>query len=293
MNRKLERNLPILLSVVASIGVVVTSVLVGFRAEKANKNIREAKKNKDTPGIIKEFLKGYYPALISGTATVSSIIAGTVISKKMEMSLTATAIILDGTLRKYKGKLRELFGDKAEEITKSISENEYKKVADDDKKVVGNEQMYYEEHVGFFKADPEKLKEAFVNLNNNIFVKKGWGTIGELLKDCEAVVIDEEKIDNTSYEYGWLVEYLQEVYGENTDDISVKSIMQLSADEKYLFLYFNKEPLFGITNEYCSRVSDYDASELYDLSDDAAKDILFDELKYQRKVTKVAKDAKK
>ena len=77
---------------------------------------------------MKAFFKGYYPALIAGGITISSIIAGTIISKKIEISLAATALALDATLRKYKGKVKELLGDKGSEI---ISESIFK---DDQKK---------------------------------------------------------------------------------------------------------------------------------------------------------------
>ena len=43
---KLQRALPILLSIISSIGVVATGVLAAKNAEKANKEIRESKNKK-------------------------------------------------------------------------------------------------------------------------------------------------------------------------------------------------------------------------------------------------------
>lgn len=218
MNNNIRKATPVILSILASAGVIITAVLVAKEAESANKKIREAKKENNKKEVVKAFFKGYYPAIIAGTATVSSIVAGTIISKRTEMSLTATALVLDTTLRKYKSKLQEVFGDKANAISDSFLKDDYKKMVEKDdkitkdfKEVLDGEVLYAEEHVGFFKARPDKIESAMFLMNENIIVKKGCYSLREFLKDSIARLVGDNPADDVSYDYGWYRDYLSEV----------------------------------------------------------------------------------
>lgn len=67
-------------------------------------------------------LKVYYPSILVGTATCASMVAGAIIGKKTEASLTATALLLDSGYRKYKSKAKYILGDKAKDIEKAVRE---------------------------------------------------------------------------------------------------------------------------------------------------------------------------
>lgn len=297
---KLQRSLPILLSIISSIGVVATGVLAAKNAEKANKEIRESKNKKE---VMKAFFKGYYPALIAGGITISSIIAGTIISKKIEISLAATALALDATLRKYKGKVKELLGDKGSEIiSESIFKDDQKKLTNEDKITENDEYLFWEEHVGFFKTTEQKLTKAIELANAKIQTKQGYLSLKEFLNDVDAKMVNVGPIDQMSYEYGWTRDYLQETYSnENEIDgnplaINIKNLPHYDDNGKidYYIIIFDRDPIFGITSDYVAKICGYNTCSLEHLEAEACLDryrnqdteataLLYDELKYQHK----------
>ena len=285
MNIKTERALPIIFSLIGSGGVIVTGILAAKNAEKANIAIREAKKNNNKKGMVLAFIKGYYPTLIVGSFTIASIISGTLISRKIEISLAATAIALDSSLRKYKSKVKELLGDKADDINKSISNDEYKKIKDDKKTVKDELTLYYEEHVGFFKTTPEKLEYSMGKINEDIHAKCGWASLETFLRYSNGILLDNSKIDKMSFSYGWWLEYLSEVYSNQapSDDLNLFIHMnkQKHFDDNGVFDYFiitfDKELIKLFTMEYMSRFTsnNYNLIITYMERDTEATELLY------------------
>lgn len=276
MNRNVQRSLPIFLSILGSAGVIATAILVGLEAEKANKNIKEAKNNKDTKGVIISFIKGYYPALIIGSATISSIIAGTIISKKIEVSLTATALMLDTSLRRYKEKLKEVFGDRADSIFDSIIKDDYTKLSKEDKETSQGELLYGEEHIGFFKTTPSNLEYALGLTNEKIISKRGWSSLREFLADCNAKIVPNSEIDDVSYDYGWYLDYLNGIYINDSVQssflhITKEPVYDENGEFHYYIIRFDKDPVFGVTPENISRLGGYRAANL-EIYEDSIRD---------------------
>lgn len=297
MNRNIQRSMPIVLSTIGSIGVVATGILVAKAAEKTNKNIREAKEKNDKKGAVKAFFKGYYPALIVGGATISSIVAGTIISKRTEMSLTATTLMLDATLRRYKGKLKEVFGDKAEIITDSILNDEYKKLPKESKELTDGEMMYCEEHVGCFKAKPSDFEAAICLMNEKIQFIQGWASLRQFLEDCHAKMVNNGfDIDNISYDYGWYKEYIDDVVdATSVIDITHSSFLHVNKEPHYdangvvdyYMIKFDVDPIFGVTEENVSRLGLYNASSLGNYADEEdAQALAYDEFKDLKPIKK-------
>lgn len=309
MNRNIQRSVPIVLSILGSMGVIATGILVAFEAETANNNIREAKKNNDKKAIAIALVKGYYPALIVGAATISSIIVGTIVSKRIEMSLTATALMLDASLKKYKGKLKELFGDKADVISNSILRDEYQKLTKEDKELVDGEMLYCEEHIGFFKTKPSNLEYAIALTNEKIIATNGWSSLREFLKDSKATLVNDNGIDKVSYDYGWYLDYINEVPaigdfdGDSKRSPFIHIVKEAHCDKDGVFDYyiikFDRDPVFGVTKENVSRLGGYKTNLLEDYEtiiqeridnrDEDAAALLYDELKGLKKTKKKEK----
>ena len=305
MNNNVRKAAPVVLSILASAGVIVTSILVAKEAESANKKIREAKEKNDKKEVAKAFIKGYYPAIIAGTATISSIVVGTIISKRTEMSLTATALVLDTTLRKYKDKLKEVFGDKANIIGESISKDDYKKELERNEKKIkelqSGEFLYYEEHIGFFKARPENIESAVLSLNEEIVVKKGCYCLREFVKDSGAKLTGDSPIDDVSFGYGWYREYLSEVsiqmddYSEFNAFIHIKRkpFYDANGELVYYKLTFDIDPVLDVEKQNAiARGEDYEGYNAGDIDeferiygsaslvgDEDAEALSYDELK--------------
>lgn len=278
MNEKVRRILPIFLSIVSSAGVIGTAILVAKETPKASKEIEEAKKEKNSKKVAKAILKNYGPSIAVGAATITSIVAGTIIGKKTEASLTATTIMLDRTYRKYKGKVKEVLGvEKEAEINKEIAKDDYKKKEEELNSYENSDgtKLYHEEHIGFFRAKPELLERA-LNLTNERIqstyddIKYGmrtnmYASLKTFLDDAKAKVIDKKEIDDLSFDYGWSYDYLDEAWGGNK---FVHMILTPEGDEngvvKYINVTFDKDPIYGVESMIPKDLYGYNLNDIND-----------------------------
>lgn len=285
MNSKFERALPVILSVVSSVGVVATSYFVAKVTPKANERIKKAKETNSKKKIILETIKGYKVPIIIGSATIASIVSGTIISKRIEASLSATAIMLDTTLRKYKGKVKELVGDKVDDIKEAIAEDDYKEKKEliEKKPITDGRVLYQEEHIGFFKAYPNDIERAVAITNEKILtsyrgkertITDHWASLKTFLEDCNAELIDEEDnpIDDVSFDYGWTSEYMAYTYEDDMFlHIHQKKHKDAQGNIDYVILSFDKDPIFGVYSDYSNwpskklEDSGYNAGDLDEL----------------------------
>mgnify|MGYP003296477884 CR=1 FL=1 len=120
--------------------------------------------------------------------------------------------------------------------------------------------MFYEEHIGFFKADPNDLDRGLAITNEKIFTSYKYtekyptdhfASLKTLLDDSNAIVISENDIDDVSFDYGWTSEYMYAMY---EDDSFLHINKTPHVDENgivdYIVITFNKEPVFGVFSDY-------------------------------------------
>lgn len=159
MNQKIKRffknGSPIALSIVGSIGVVVTAFLAVKETPKAIRLIqRDSKENHegDENAFTKKeaFLsswKCYIPAFISGSLTIMCILSSNILSRRNQASLASAYMLISEQYKQYKKKvidkygidahkeiLKELAAEKAEEMslcTVSGFFGDYKQLIDD------------------------------------------------------------------------------------------------------------------------------------------------------------------
>lgn len=256
MNQKIQKSMPIILSIFGSIGVVGTSILVSKETMKNYDKLKKVKDSNNKKDIAKVYLKTYTPAIIVGAATICSITAGTIMSKKIEASLSATCLMLDQTLRRYKGKAKMLLGEKAEQIEKAIASDICKEKHEKiNNNYNDNTRLYYEDHIGFFRANPEDFQKAINKMNERIIAESSCSSLQMLLDDCNAELINEDSIDQVSFDYGWSYDYINEVYGREDYNIFVHISTEIMVDESinedYYYIHFDKEPAFGISGDLC------------------------------------------
>lgn len=287
MNYKIQKALPVILSMVSSVGVALTTYLCAKQTLKYSDELKELKKTNDKKLIVKECIKCYSPAIISGIATVTSITAGTIIGKKTEASLSATCLLLDGTLRRYKGKVKNVLGDKAQLIEKSIGTDIFLEKNKQMKTIGDDYDLYYEEHIGFFKAKPQDLQTAIDNLNMRLLSGECCLTLQLFLDDAKAKLLSADRVDKVSYDYGWTAEYLADVYGERFTDVTpTKKLLSVKLEPytdsagnvKYCILTFDKDPIFGISEQ--KLLGGYNLSNMDE--ENEATGLLFDEFKYMK-----------
>lgn len=222
MGNNTKKIMPIVLAIASSVGTIATAVLVAKETPKTNKELAEIDCNDKKQKILKQssiILKSYWPAILCGAGTIGSIVASTIISKKTEASLIAAATMLGQGWTKYKYKVKDLFGINADsKITNSISKDEYKTLDDNQKKTDPND-LYYEEHLGFFECDKTKFMAALNDINQRLHVPDAddqgtfyWTTLAIFARDAKAILKDPNKLDACN-NIGWTSDYLADVYG--------------------------------------------------------------------------------
>jgi hypothetical protein len=222
MNTKTQQITSSLLALLSVAGLGGTIFLTNKIAPKAKKKVEEATEKKGDKLTFKEVMKAaakdYIPVCICGGATAISIISSTILSRKTEASLGATAVALDGLYRRYKGKVTNVFGKDAQDKIFSKFASEDKK--DDMPKVrPDGKKLYYCDYIGFFYAIPERVKDAYANLNMRLNANPcsgmvdekqlGYCTFGDFIRDCDGEVLDLDTF-NKFKNWGWSTEYLNE-----------------------------------------------------------------------------------
>lgn len=259
MNGTFQKVAPIILSILGSSGVVATAILAVKATPKAQKRIKEikeeslklnAKTNKLT--VIKALAPCYLPTAIVGGITIASIISGTIISKKVEASLSATCIALDQGYKRYKGKVKDILGlDKHQDVIKAIAEDEYAKEHPETPK--DDRKLYWNEYTGFFYAKPVDVVKAIHNMcmrlhafNSYGFIdasEMGYCTLDQFVKESNAELLDKTKFEPFS-NFGWSVDYLSDcwdeywihygIHDEETEDKQPYTVIEfLTADPIY------------------------------------------------------------
>lgn len=210
--------LPIVLSLLGISGVIATAVFVAKETPKFNQDLEKLKEHEDAKktDIIKLAVKDYAPALVIGGATIASVASSTILSKKNEMSLSSVALLADSGWRKYKDKVKQILGiETHKDILDKISLDDFNKLKKKD-----DEHLYWEEHMGFFRANPEKLAYAYSDINRSLHDEeytigtyKGVATLKDFLKNADAKMIDSDIDSNTNLYFGWDIDQLYETYG--------------------------------------------------------------------------------
>lgn len=124
--RFINKNGGVILSICASVGVVVTAVLAAKGGKKASEAIETAEQEKTEPltklETIKVVAKPYLPATVAGAATIASIVGNAVLGKKQQASLIAAYMAMHESYQKYKHKVKEELGEEAhEKVLKAIA----------------------------------------------------------------------------------------------------------------------------------------------------------------------------
>ena len=125
-------NKSTILACVSAIGVAVTGITTAKATTKANELLLEARIEKGDELTTKEKIKiaapVYIPAVLIGVSTIACVLGGAVLSKRQQTALTSAYVLLDTSYKEYRKKVKELYGDDAdnkvkEAITKSMYED--------------------------------------------------------------------------------------------------------------------------------------------------------------------------
>ena len=162
--------------------------------------------------IVKTTGKTYVPTVLLGTGTLVCIFGANVMNKKQQAAIMSAYTLLDSSYKKYRLKLKELYGQEAhEEIVNAIAVEEAREVGINapclgsntcltDDEACGNPVLFYDEWSNrYFESTIEQVIVAEYHINRN-FVLRGFVILNELY--------DFLGLDPTDYgsELGWTVE---------------------------------------------------------------------------------------
>lgn len=271
MSIKKKQMLSIIFGVVGGLGTIATALLV---RKAAKKEIELNRSDLDLKEYRKEMIKNYIPSVLVGSATITSTIISNVLSRKVEASLVSAAMIADQGWRRYKNEVKSIFGVGANEnVLKELAKKDSNFITDPNEGM-GLKRLYYEEHIGFFKADPERFAYAYADMNQRLAIiepGESWfcTMLWDLLKQSDAEVLDEN-FDPEEALYGWSDEYLQDIFGYNWIHMTIHNEKNDEGVE-YSVIEWGEEPIFNPGN-YCE--SKWEELESGQSSDDAPGEFL-------------------
>lgn len=130
----LKNNGSTILAIVASAGVVMSSVAAAKATPKAMKLLEKAQKEKGEELTTLEKIRtagpAYIPAVAIGASTIACIFGANALNKRNQASLMSAYALLDSSYKEYKKKVKEMYGDESEtnikrELAKDIYEGNY------------------------------------------------------------------------------------------------------------------------------------------------------------------------
>lgn len=249
-----------ILTLVASVGLIVTAVEVGVATTKAQAVVEEKKKERqewkeasgiDQPPItkeeiVKECWKLYIPAAATGIASISCIVAANVITARQQKSLAAAYALVETGYKKYRGKIAERFGKEtdiqtANEVIVEQSEDSF----DFDDLDNGEKIVVYDPYSErYLETTIAKIRRAMYILNRNLSIY-GCASLNDLYTGLGVSLTE----DGDSI--GWSIDTLCEWMGECWLDYEL-SVCNMGNGEKAYIIDTLIAPSAGFSDELLS-----------------------------------------
>ena len=230
------KNSPLILSIIASVGVVSTTVMAVKATPKVCKKLEEAKEDKGEDltkfEIVKTAAPLYLPAVLCGTSTIACIISANALNKRKQMALASAYALMDHSYKEYRDKVIQAVGEEKEaEIRATALDDRSSRRGDLIYKNKNGMSTFYEPYSDtYFKAEYSFVIESIYHFNRN-FILRGESEINELFSILGIKEKDE------LWGLGWNC-YAAGEYGYQWIDVFVRR----HADEKFYTLEYPFEP---------------------------------------------------
>lgn len=186
-----------ILTVVASLGVIGTSVLTASATIKAKERIKDCvlfsdEKVYSLKDKIKICWKDYIPPVLSASATITCIVGIDILGHRALKDLSSAYVLLNSSYFTYKNKLKELYGEEAHnKIINEIVKEQPKPVYMGIEGICSFDHLYFDTNEPditrtffdgysqrYFESTVAKVLEAEYFLNRN-FMTKGAISLNE------------------------------------------------------------------------------------------------------------------
>lgn len=247
----IRRNSSTILTIIGAVGVVATAVTAVNATPKALKRIEEAKAEKGAELTKVEAIKTaaicYLPSTVICAATLTCILSANVLNQKHQAVLTSAYAALDQSYKKYRAKVKELYGDDADGKVKcEIAKDELEK-----KEIVrkdNNKILFYDDYSQrYFEATEAEVIEAEYYANRTI-MNECYITLAEFYSHLGL------SIDDESWNYiGWTCDDLAEWTGYFWLDFhNEKTTMEDGLEAT--IIWYDVSPSFGYLGEYMNDI---------------------------------------
>lgn len=210
--KNLKKNSPTILSCVAAVGVVASTVLAIKATPKALRAIENATDEKGEELTKLETFKVtaqlYIPTAITCVSTIVCILGANALNKKQQASLISAYALLDDTFKKYRKAAISVYGDDADNKIKAqmaeqvwICPNGYN-VYDPDMDLESEKFLFYDFiSQRYFNATLPSVINAQYHLNRNLQLR-GYASINEFYSFIGIPPIEDGD------DIGWNIDYM-------------------------------------------------------------------------------------
>lgn len=166
--RFIKKNSSTILTCAGAAGVVGTAVLAVKATPKALKLIEEAEREKGDElskwEVVQVTAPTYIPAVLLGMGTITCIFGAHVLNKRNQAALTSAYALLDQTHKEYKNKVKEMYGEGADqEVKAELAKDKYKDADIDEEYELP---LFYDEFSKrYFNAKNEDILYAEYEIN--------------------------------------------------------------------------------------------------------------------------------
>lgn len=177
-----NKNAPTILSVIAGIGVITTSILSAKGTLVAKEIVQKDKEM--TKG--KAFCKAapcYIPALVSGGLTIAAIAMSNRINSKRILALSGALAMTNDQFKKYTDKVKVMLGEKTStKVSDEISKDAVSKIDTTGLQIPGSGKMLCMDSITgqLFMGDINQIDAAMNRVNKDIMIS-GWYSLNSLL----------------------------------------------------------------------------------------------------------------
>lgn len=243
INNFFKNNSSTILTVIGSVGVVVTAVMSARDTVKAVKRINYQRGYQDKEFNTKEKIKiaapCYIPTVLSGVSTILCVCSANKINKNMQKSLTSAYILLDQSYKEYRNSVKKVFGEEGQSDVVKVMSAEH---IDEDNLPVqdGKDKFFDYFSLQIFESSLSRVLEA-ERAANEMLKGQGYVSLRTLYSLMGQPVLGTDNLLGWSIgageEYGY-----DKVEIETTlmkrEDGSIYYILDLASEPTADYLYF-------------------------------------------------------
>ncbi|MGN1370920.1 MAG: DUF6353 family protein [Candidatus Coprovivens sp.] len=230
----LKNHSTTILSGIGAFGVVGTSVMAVKATPKALRLLDEAKDEKGEDLTKFEIIcvagPAYIPSIVIGMSTIACILSANVLNKQKQATLTSAYMLLDESYKQYRNKVKELYGDDADEkIKKEIAkDNYYEKGYSNQPR---EKKLFYEPiSERYFEATIEDVQYAEYHFNRN-FALRDFAKLNEFYQFLGLETTDLGEV------LGWSSYAGYTIYGYQWIDFKHEKVILEDGLECYIINY--------------------------------------------------------